>query len=742
MARLHLPHLCDPRRGLRAGLGSLAILMIGLAAQAAEPQAPLAAQFAALARPELDQSTGIAHVTLSWQGMRFTLDQGRLALGTSSGRITAAVFAGSGTVAVALPTAPPWRRQVEAGQLVRYLDRNQLQGGITQAVFRFADAQLFRQALGSAVQFTAGDPGGDLRHILEDRSRQQERRGDDGLARLQRALDSPQPDSLLLAEVKRKDDGEWVEMRFDPATAEPQVVQAESKPGEPSAIWTQYAPPGWPPPAHAQVANQRLTVTVDHRQHLAVTATFTLNPSTGRGIVLRLDPRMRVSQASLPWYQPPAPADWLYLELPTTGPAQVSIEFGGDAVIAAPEDHDWVTAPAWYPAPGNARYRAPTQFSLEVSAEGRPEGRAVQPSATSAPAQAAGFAWGEDALDSRKLQLADGKTLALTVAVPDKEDPRALTALAGTRSVEILNFLAAENGPLSYADERVVVSGAVPAAPLPGLISLDPRSFVGLSPELTQFAPALSAAGQWWGTAVTAASPHEEWLMAGLRQLDALLFQESRYGDGAGQATVRAWRQYLSQPQDGRPPLAAGPLWLGEQRLSAPAGFHGGLDGNDLLEAKGGAELYMLRQLLWQPRSPTPDAAFRALLHDLTRHYAGHAITNAEFQAAAEAHMSPAMDLDHNHKLDWFFQPLLYGTTVPKLHFTATAQGNAVSMTVENPDHWRGLLPVYLFRNSSQWIRGLMPVTDDHNQMTITAPFSPQYIQANYLEDMLVDVIQ
>lgn len=687
----------------------------------------------------LDQSATLQHVSFSWEGLHFTLDDGRLALGGAGGRISAAVFSGSGSIAVALPTEPT-RRGLEQDQLLRFLGRNQVQGGITQAVFRFADAALFRRALGGGVVFAGGDPGGDLRHILEDRASQQERNGDDGLARLQRALDRPQPGPLLLAEVKRKDDGEWVELRFDPASTEPLVVQPESKPGESAAIWTQYAPPGWPPPTRAQASNFRLKVAVDRHQHLAVTANFTINApaAAGRGAVLRLDPRMRVVQADLPWYQPPAPANWLYLNQPEAGASSVTVQLDGDATIAAPADHDWVTAPGWYPAPGISRFDVSTSFTLTFEAEGQ----TVQASATGTPTRAAGFAWGDDEVDHRTLQLADGQSLALTVAVPQKEDPRALIALAGSRSEQILNFLAAENGPLPYAEERVVVSGAVPAAPLPGLVNLDPRSFVGMGAELTQFAPALSAAGQWWGTAINAASPHEEWLMAGLRQLDALLYQESRYGLEAGLGTVRAWRQYLAQPQDGRPPLAAGPLWLGAKRLSAPARFHGGLDGNDLLEAKGGAELYMLRQMLWQPRSPEPDAAFRALLHDLSRSYAGQAITNAGFQAVAEAHMSPAMDLDHNHSLDWFFRPLLFETRVPRLHFAATAKGNVVTMTINNPDHWRGLMPVYLFRDSRQWVRGLMPVTGEHNEMTITAPFSPQYIQANYLDDMLVDVIQ
>ncbi|MGH9520418.1 MAG: hypothetical protein ACRD2D_12245 [Terriglobales bacterium] len=683
----------------------------------------------------------MSRVTIEWEGLRFALDQGRLALGTTDGRITVAVFAGSGRVAVALPAAPPWR-QIEQNQVERYLAREQIAGGITQAVFRFADAQRFRRALGPSTQFAAADAGSELRHILQDRARQLERNGADTLARQQRALARAQPGPLLLAEVKRVDDGAWVKLRFDPAAAEPLAVEAEAKPGEPAAIWSEYAPPGWPAPVVWRAEHYHLAVKVIGHQDVDLMASFALSAPAvaGVGVLLRLDPRMRVRRANLPWYQPPAPADWIYLERPASAdtPTLVTLQAAGGAVIRAPADHDWVTAADWYPTPYGAQFGPATDFAVTAEAAELP----VQTSATTTDAAAAGFAWGDDTVDTRPLRLADGQAVALTVAVPRKEDPRALIALAGSKSVQILNFLSAANGPLPITAQRLVVSGAAPEAPLPGLISLDPRSFLGLSPELTQFAPALSLAGQWWGTSLRAASAHEEWLIAGMRQLDALLYQESQYGLEAGLTTIRSWRQYLSEPTEGRAPLAAGPLWLGERRLSAPQEFHGGLDGGDLLEAKGGAELYMLRQMLWQPRSPTPDAAFRGLLHDFTQRYVGQAITNAEFQAVAEAHMTPAMDLDHNHKLNWFFQPLLYCTRVPELHFAATAKGNHVVMSVENPDHWRGLLPVYLFHDPDHWVRGLMAITGARNQMTVTAPFAPQYIQANYFEDMLVRVTQ
>lgn len=726
------------RRGASLALG---VAALGLAAQllAAAPPAPLADRFAQAGEPALTRVGSVHDAAFTWDGLQFYFVSGQMALGGAGGRTTTAVFEGEGALKVEPPAGPAWRQTIEQGQMERFLGRDLIEAGFTQAVFRFAEPALWLRALGAKAEFRDEQAPGNLRGLLHERAQEEERSGNDGLARLQAALGQANPGAFLVAEVKARD-GRWIELDFDPGAAEPLRVAGEGSRDEPPEIWTNYAPAGWPAPPRWQASDYSLQATATRGTELSVRASFRLqgDAALGRGAILRLDPRLRVTGANLPWYQPAAPGNWIYLELPEAGAATpVTLEYAGAALEADPSARDWATAPGWYPAPDGAEFGGPEHFQLAVQAGER---AALE---SAAEGRSAGFTVGEDAVETRTLKLADGQPLQVTVAAPKRDDPEALTALAGTKLVDVANFLAGLTGSRPYAQEKLAVTSA-PAVALPGLVSFDPRSFLGLDAAATQFAPALTVATQWWETAATPATVHEEWLAAGLSEVSALLYQESRYGVMASRGTVEAWRHYLQTPGEGshRPPLASGPLWLGAERLTAPHE-----DGEALLESKAGAELYMLRQMLWQPQSPAPDAGFTALLHDLMRRYAGRAITNAEFQALAEAHMTPAMDLDRNHKLDWFFQPLLYGTGVQILQFHAAmgtdAKGGAqVTLTVDNPGHWRGLLPVYIFRDRASWIRGLMPVTHDHETLVVPVGFMPQYVEANYLEDMLVGVRQ
>jgi hypothetical protein len=45
------------------------------------------------------------------------------------------------------------------------------------------------------------------------------------------------------------------------------------------------------------------------------------------------------------------------------------------------------------------------------------------------------------------------------------------------------------------------------------------------------------------------------------------------------------------------------------------------------------------------------------------------AATTEDFKAVVEKHMSPSMDLDGNHKMDWFFNEFVYGIELPAYHF-------------------------------------------------------------------------
>jgi aminopeptidase N len=75
--------------------------------------------------------------------------------------------------------------------------------------------------------------------------------------------------------------------------------------------------------------------------------------------------------------------------------------------------------------------------------------------------------------------------------------------------------------------------------------------------------------------------------------------------------------------------------------------------------------------------SRTGDDDFRAMMHDFVDTYRLKVATTEDFKAMVEKHMTPAMDLDRNRKIDWFFNEYVYGTDLPQYHFESQLKSNS-----------------------------------------------------------------
>jgi len=95
---------------------------------------------------------------------------------------------------------------------------------------------------------------------------------------------------------------------------------------------------------------------------------------------------------------------------------------------------------------------------------------------------------------------------------------------------------------------------------------------------------------------------------------------------------------------------------------------------------KGAFIIQMLRSMFWDSR--TGDADFQTMLKDFLTRFANRAVSSEDFEAVVEKHMKPAMDLDHNHSMAWFFSEWLLTTDAPsyRLEYSLTPQkgGKAV----------------------------------------------------------------
>jgi aminopeptidase N len=90
--------------------------------------------------------------------------------------------------------------------------------------------------------------------------------------------------------------------------------------------------------------------------------------------------------------------------------------------------------------------------------------------------------------------------------------------------------------------------------------------------------------------------------------------------------------------------------------------------GRRLLYPKGAYILQMIRFMMAQ-RNGDPDAQFKAMMHDFTKTYANRQASTEDFKAMVEKYMTPEMDLNKNHSMDWFFSEYVYGTEYPSYRF-------------------------------------------------------------------------
>ncbi|HZT74928.1 MAG TPA: hypothetical protein VE996_14890 [Terriglobales bacterium] len=211
---------------------------------------------------------------------------------------------------------------------------------------------------------------------------------------------------------------------------------------------------------------------------------------------------------------------------------------------------------------------------------------------------------------------------------------------------------------------------------------------------------------------------------------------------GAARQTLEEWRRDLLQRNRyGRAPVDEGPVWLG-QRLSStldPSAYE------TVVYDKGGYILYMLREMMLETGTKQPDASFIAMLHDFTQTYSGRAASTADFEAVVNKHMTPEMDLDGNHRMDWFFNEYVYGTGVPRVRFDYTlapnAKGSLLTMRFhQEPANWKEIMPVYLHVSGKRWLRGKVALRQADETVTVQVPAAVQSVSVNDYDDMLVIV--
>jgi hypothetical protein len=218
----------------------------------------------------------------------------------------------------------------------------------------------------------------------------------------------------------------------------------------------------------------------------------------------------------------------------------------------------------------------------------------------------------------------------------------------------------------------------------PGLLYLSTFSFLppetqeraGLSSvsqeAFTDIIPVHEVAHQWWGNVVGWSSYRDQWIDEGLSVYLSLLFADSQK---IPDRTLLTWlaryrkRLLTRAPDSDLAPADTGPVVMGTRLSSSKSP-----DAYDIvIYSKGAWVFHMLREMLRQPNSRDPDARFMALLHTLAAKYAQKALSTEQLQQEIEAVMTPKMDLEGGHSMEWFFEEYVRGTGIPryKVEFSA-----------------------------------------------------------------------
>src|SRR5256714_757890 len=204
---------------------------------------------------------------------------------------------------------------------------------------------------------------------------------------------------------------------------------------------------------------------------------------------------------------------------------------------------------------------------------------------------------------------------------------------------------------------------------------------------------------QWWGHIVGWDSYHDQWMSEGFAEFSASLYVQFVRKDM--NKFIEYWNDQRDLIVKARPqtrdkkPYTVGPVTQGYRLNSAKTG--GGA--RFMIYPKSAYILHMPRMIFNSPREG--DHAFQAMMKDFVQTYFNRDVSTEDFKRIVEKHMTSEMDLDGNHRMDWFFNEWVYGTEMPsyKFEYQLAGDGSTVSGRITQSgvsDNFKMLVPVYV----------------------------------------------
>jgi len=338
--------------------------------------------------------------------------------------------------------------------------------------------------------------------------------------------------------------------------------------------------------------------------------------------------------------------------------------------------------------------------------------------------------------------------------------PSIMAKTMGTEIANAVRVYSAWYGPFPYKHLSVT---SLPISysygqGWPGLIYLWSASFldstqrnaIGLKDQtgLTDFFRGHETSHQWWGHRVGWKSYHDQWLSEGFAEFSGNLYVQYRQNMKEYLLRWRKEKEMLRKSDvKGHKVEELGPIWMGQRIASS---ITDGSSYQDLIYSKGGYILQMLRMQLMNPRDPDPDHLFKEMMQDYCKTFDNKAASTEDFKAIVEKHMTHGMDLDGNHKMDWFFNQYVYGIGEAQYTFHSTAEATADGKThikgeitrTGVPDTWKDAVPLYAHIGDKTVKMGLLSVAHASEPFDFAIPGKIDRVSINDFEDLLAEVKQ
>ena len=292
----------------------------------------------------------------------------------------------------------------------------------------------------------------------------------------------------------------------------------------------------------------------------------------------------------------------------------------------------------------------------------------------------------------------------------------------------------------------------------PGLLYLWSASFldstqrnaIGIRDQtaVTDFFRGHETSHQWWGHRVGWKSYHDQWLSEGFAEFSGDLYVQYRQNMKEYLVRWRKEKELLhTHDVNGHEVEFLGPIWMGQRirsSITGPGSYQ------DLIYSKGGYVLQMLRMQMMNPRDPDPEHAFKEMMQDYCKTFDNKAASTEDFKDIVEKHMTHGMDLDGNHKMDWFFNQYVYGMGEAQYTFHATAEATTDGKThikgeitrAGVPDSWKDAVPLYAHIGDKTVKMGLISIKHASEPFDFAIPGKIDRVSINDYEDLLAEVKQ